>query len=82
MGGTILNSLQEVRKNYQSGSEMYHMAEIMSDCETKLNGPWIKQEGSVKWSESVHNMYYFKFGFRFELKSTQAPHTGIFLSSK
>ena len=46
-GGTILNSLHEVRKNYQWRKVIYWLAKKMLDCESKLNGPWIDQDVSL-----------------------------------
>ena len=82
--GAIPNSLLKVRGNSQSRKIMYWLAEIMSDCESKLNGPWIKQDGSVTRTELVHNVYFVKSGFPFglKIKSLRAPYTEIFLLSK
>ena len=55
---------------------------MMPDCESKLNHSERKHDVSVKGTESVYNIYFVKSGFRFELKSIQAPYTGIFVSSK
>ena len=76
------NSLQEVRRNYQWRKAMYWLAKIISDCESKLNDPWRKQDLSVKWTESVHNKYFVKSDFRVELKKIQVSYTGIFVSFK
>ena len=48
MGGTIPNSIQEVRRNFQWRKEANYLAEITSEHESKLNGSCIKQVGSVK----------------------------------
>ena len=58
------------------------LAETMSVCESKLKGPCKKKDESVKWTESVHNIYFVSSGFRFGLKSIRAPYTGTFSSSK
>ena len=80
--GAIPNSLLKVRGNSQSRKIMYWLAEIMLDCESKLND--IKQDGSVTRTELVHTVYFVKSGFPFglKIKSLRAPYTEIFLLSK
>ena len=52
---------------------MYWLVEMMSDCESKLNDPWIKTYVPVKGVESVHNLYVVKSGFYFWLKDIRVP---------
>ena len=61
---------------------MCWLAEMIPDCESKWNGSWRKQDILVKGAESVYNIYFVKYGFRFGLKSIWAPYIGIFESSK
>ena len=81
-GGVIPTLLHDVRDNSQWWNAIYCLTEIMSECESKLKGSCIRQDGSVKWTESDHNIYFAKSGFRFGSKSIRAPYTGILTSFK
>ena len=41
----------------------------------------MKYLGSVRCTESDHNIYLFKFGFRLGKNNMRAPYTGTLLSS-
>ena len=61
---------------------MNYVADIISECESKLNGIWIKHNKSVKYTESVHKIYLFRFGFRLGPNSIRVLCTWIFRSFK
>ena len=81
-GGKTPNSLQERRRSSQWRKAMNWLSDMTLDYDSKLNSPWRKQDVSVKWTESVHNIYFIKSDFRFGLKSIRALYTGIFELSK
>ena len=51
---------------------MTYLVDIMLECESKLNGQWMRKD------ELVHKIYLVKFGFRLGLNSSRAPYTGAF----
>ena len=53
IGGTMLRVEQRVRRNFQWDEATYFLGRITSERESKLKGPWIKQDESVKGTESV-----------------------------
>ena len=71
MEDTILNVWQAVKIYSQCASAICCLAVIISECESKLNGPC--KEESVKWTESVQRMYFLGSGLRFGPNSILAP---------
>ena len=57
VGGTILKTEQRVRRNSQWVKAIYCLGLITLERVSKLNGSWRKQDGSVKWIESVQTIY-------------------------
>ena len=64
--GTMPNSIQEVRRNSQCFKATNYFVEMISVCESKVSGLCIQQD------ESVHNIYFVRSGFLFELKNIRA----------
>ena len=68
-----------MRKSSQWRKSMCWLVEMISDCESKWNGPWRKQSVSIKLTELVQIIYVVKSSFHFRLKNTSTIYKNIWI---
>ena len=73
IGTTMLRVEQRVRRNSQWDKATYYLGWIISERESKLKSPWIKQDEFVKGTESDQRIYFLRFCFRLGPKTMLDP---------